>query len=286
MSRKEAQGGARRRKEAQPMEHRQLGSGGPEVPVVGLGSWRVFDLPASRQSVADDVLVAAFGAGTRAVDSSPMYGRSEAVLGSALRDVRRDAFVATKIWTPTVEDGRRQLEDQLGWFGGRVDLEQIHNLIAWREHLPVLEAARDEGKIGLLGATHWNPGAFDELATVMRTGRIRAVQIPLNPLERDAEAAILPLAEELGLGVVVMRPFGEGGLMPGPDPSTLAGLEPFGVTTWAQALLKWVLSDPRVTVAIPATRDPRHAVLNAAAGQPPWFGPNERALVERLACSR
>jgi aryl-alcohol dehydrogenase-like predicted oxidoreductase len=274
------------REEVRPMEHRVLGSGGPEVPVVGLGTWKVFDLPASQQAVADDVVVASFGGGTRVVDSSPMYGRAEAILGAALRDLRRDAFVATKIWTPLVEEGRRQLEDQLSWFGGRVDLEQIHNLVAWREHLPVLEAARDEGKIGLLGATHWDPRAFDELATVMRTGRVQAVQIPYNPLERDAEAAILPLAGELGLGVVVMRPFGEGGLMPGPDPGRLAPLEDFGVTTWAQALLKWVLSDPRVTVAIPATRDPRHAALNAAAGEPPWFGPDERAVVERLAGAR
>jgi diketogulonate reductase-like aldo/keto reductase len=268
------------------MEHRALCPGGPVVPVVGLGTWKVFDLPPDRHRVADDVVVAAFGGGTRVVDSSPMYGRAEAVLGGALRTVRQDAFVATKIWTQSVDDGRRQLADQLGWFGGRVDLEQIHNLVAWREHLPVLEAARDSGSIGWLGATHWNPAAFAELADVMRTGRIHAVQIPYNPLERDAEVAILPLAQELGLGVVVMRPFGEGGLMPGPDPATLAGLERFGVTTWAQALLKWVLSDPRVTVAIPATRDPRHAVLNADAGDPPWFGPDERALVERLAAGR
>jgi len=117
----------------------------------------------------------------------------------------------------------------------------------------------------------------------MRSGRIQAVQIPYSPFEREVERKVLPLAEELGLGVVVMRPFGEGSLLPGPSGEALGPLEPFGVLTWTQALLKWILSDRRVHVAIPATRSPEHARENLAAGAPPWFGPEERALVERLA---
>lgn len=119
---------------------------------------------------------------------------------------------------------------------------------------------------------------------MMRTGRITAIQIPYNPFEREVERAVLPLAAELGLGVVVMRPFGEGDALRRPPPdAALAPLRPFGVSSWPQALLKWVLSDPRCHVAIPATANPDHARENAATGEPPWFGPEERALVTRLA---
>ena len=262
------------------MESRPLGRTGVELPVVGLGTWATFDLADSEQQIADEVVDTAFSAGARLVDSSPMYGRAEKILGSALGHRREEAFVATKIWTPSVSEGRAQLEDQLGYYDGRVDLEQVHNLVAWREQLQWLEAERGEGRVRFLGATHYAASAFEELAAVMRTGRVDAVQIPLNPREREVEREILPLAEELGLGVIVMRPLGgEGSLIPPPDESEL---EPLGLT-WAQALLKWALSDRRVTAVIPATRNPRHARETASAGSPPWFGPEERTLVERLA---
>jgi aryl-alcohol dehydrogenase-like predicted oxidoreductase len=160
----------------------------------------------------------------------------------------------------------------------------VHNLVAWREQLDRLERERDAGRVTWIGATHYSPSAFAELATVMRTGRVEAIQIPYNPHEREAEREILPLAAELGIGVLVMRPFGGGALgrrrVGGED---LAPLREFGVETWGQALLKWVLSDERCTVAIPATSRPERAAENAAAGEPPWLGPDERALVERLA---
>jgi aryl-alcohol dehydrogenase-like predicted oxidoreductase len=159
----------------------------------------------------------------------------------------------------------------------------VHNLVAWRAHLEWMERERDEGRIRVLGATHWRAGSFPELEDVMRSGRLGAIQVPYNPHERAVERTILPLAADLGLGVVVMRPFGEGDLLPGPPVSALASLEPFGVTTWTQALLKWVLSDPRVHVTVPATGRVGHAASNGAAGEPPWFGLEERALVERLA---
>ena len=138
--------------------------------------------------------------------------------------------------------------------------------------------------MGIVGATHWNPSAFDELEAVMRSGRIAEVQIPYNPVENEVERRILPLAEELGLGVLVMRPLGQGSLTRRPpDASALAPLAPFGVNTWAQALLKWVLSDPRCHVVIPATSRPERPAENAIAGEPPWFGEEERALVASLA---
>jgi aryl-alcohol dehydrogenase-like predicted oxidoreductase len=262
------------------METRALGRSGAELPVVGLGTWNTFDLPDDRQEVADNVVETAVAEGTRLVDSSPMYGRAERVLGRALGPRRSETFVATKIWTPTLATGREQFEEQLGFYDGLIDLEQVHNLVAWQEHLDWLEDEREAGRIRFLGATHYASSAFDELARVMRTGRIEAIQIPLNPYEREVERQILPLAEQLGLGVIVMRPLGEGALLPGPDESLL---EPLGVETWAQALIKWALSDPRVTAVIPATTSAEHARENAAAGSPPWFGPDERRLVEQLA---
>ena len=178
-----------------------------------MGTWSTFDVPRTEEADARLVVQAALDAGTRVMDSSPMYGRAEGVLGRALGDRRDDAIVATKIWSSSVEEGRAQFAAQLGFYGGRIDLLQVHNLVAWREHLTWMEAERDAGRIGMIGATHWNPSAFGELAEVMQTGRIVAIQIPWNPLEREAEQRILPLAEDLGLGVLAMRPYGEGDLL-------------------------------------------------------------------------
>jgi len=263
------------------MERRRLGTRGPEVRVVGLGTWQTFDVGEERQDLVDAVVEAAFEEGTRLVDSSPMYGLAERRLGRALASGRRQhSFVATKVWTRSVEEGQAQFEAQLDYYAGRVDLEQVHNLVEWQAHLDWLEAERDSGRVRLLGATHYSAGAFGELETVMRSGRIDAVQVPYNPRERQIEDRILPLAEELGLGIIVMRPLGEGGLLPGPAASELAAL---GVQSWAQALIKWALSDPRITAVIPATRDPKHARENARAGSAPWFDKKERKLVEDLA---
>jgi diketogulonate reductase-like aldo/keto reductase len=178
-----------------------------------------------------------------------------------------------------------QIEFALGLYGW-VDLYQIHNLALWRTHLPALERLHKEEKVRAIGATHYSSASFDELEEVMKTGRITAVQIPYNPRQTEVERRILPLAADLDLGVVVMRPFGEGALLKRPPrPEKLRPLLPFGVTTWSQALLKWALSDPRCHVAIPATASPDHLVENASAGSPPWFGPEERQLVAGLASS-
>jgi aryl-alcohol dehydrogenase-like predicted oxidoreductase len=269
------------------VERRVLGLTGLEVPVVGLGTWNVFDVPARREDGARRVVGAAFAGGTRLVDTSPMYGRSEGVLGRALAavDVRGSAIVATKIWARSVQEGGRQLAAQLDAFGGRVDLEQVHNLVAWREHLEWLEPEVERGRIGALGATHWDERAFPDLIEVMRSGRIACVQVPYNPIEREVERAVLPLAEELGIGVIAMRPFAEAGLLRGPEPDP-GVLRELGVRSWAQALLKWALSDRRVHAAIPATADPAHAASNAEAGGPPWLDASQRELVARLARRR
>jgi diketogulonate reductase-like aldo/keto reductase len=209
-----------------------------------------------------------------------MYGGAEQSLGAALARWRDDVRVATKIWAASVAEGREQYTRQLEWFG-RVEIEQIHNLLAWEEQLPWLEGERDEGRIELLGVTHYAAGKFDELARALRTRRFDVVQLPLNPQERESERELLPLAAELGVSVIVMRPLGEGELLRSSPPAEV--LRELGVETWPEALLKWVLSDERVDVAIPATRSPDHATVNAAAGEPPWFDAEQRRLVERFA---
>lgn len=255
-------------------EERALG------PVVGLGTWNTFagDLGAARAVVG-----AALDAGCELFDTSPMYGAAEASLAAALDGRRDGTTLATKIWTSSVDEGRAQFAQQLGWFG-QIEVQQVHNLVAWNEHLPWLEAEREAGRIGLLGVTHYAAGGFGELERALRTGRFQTVQIPLNPLERECERALLPLAEELGVAVIAMRPLGSGALVRRPPAaSELEPLRAFGVETWPQALLKWALSDPRVDVVIPATSRPERVGENARAGEPPWLGPEERRLVERLA---
>lgn len=267
------------------MEYRVLGQAGLRVPVVGMGTWQTFDVRGGGvESARREVVGAALESGACFFDSSPMYGEAERVLGAALRGRREEALVATKVWTASAAEGRAQAERALGYFGGHVDLYQVHNLVAWREQLRLLEGLRDEGKVGAIGATHYSSSAFGELQEVMRTGRIGAIQVPYNPAQREVERAVLPLAEELGLGVVVMRPFAEGGLLRvGPGEEQLRPLREFGVRTWAQALLKWILSDRRCHVAIPATSSPERMRENAEAGEPPWFGDEEREYVAGLA---
>lgn len=256
------------------MEERRLG------PVIGLGTWNTFDRD---RALAKVVVSAALEEGCRLFDSSPMYGGAEESLGEALRERRSDAVVATKIWADSLAEGRAQFEDQLRWFG-RVEIEQVHNLAAWEEHLQWLEHERDAGRIDRLGVTHYQSSAFDELARALRTGRFSTLQVPYNPLERECESALLPLAAELGVAVIVMRPLGDKSRLPNPPSAeALAPLRDFGVTTWPQALLKWALSDERIDAVIPATSNPDHMRENAGAGQPPWFGSEERSVVERLA---
>ena len=253
------------------MEERRLG------PVVGLGTWNTFGGDARR---ARRVVDAALDAGAHMLDSSPMYSGAEASLGAVLAGRREQAKLATKIWAGSVEEGLEQYGRQLGWFG-RIDVEQIHNLRSWQEHLPWLERERDEGRVGLLGVTHYSPTAFAELARALRTGRFQVVQLPLNPHERACERELLPLAADLGASVIVMRPLGEGALLRRSPPPDV--LEALGAETWAEALLKWVLSDERVDVVIPATANPEHARANARAGSPPWYDAEQRRLVERFA---
>jgi aryl-alcohol dehydrogenase-like predicted oxidoreductase len=250
-----------------------------------MGTWRTFDVRGGKvEGDRARLVAAAVDAGMDLFDSSPMYGEAERVLGRAVAPIRDKVLIATKLWSADDSVAARQIETALAFFGGRVDIYQVHNLVAASRRLDALESLRAEGLVRALGATHHSPGAFDQLRSLMEGGRIDIVQIPYNPSQREVEREILPLAHEMGIGVLVMKPFGQGDLLlRTPNPAALEPLGPFGVTTWPQALLKWVLSDLRCHVAIPATRSPEHLGENLAAAGPPWFGQDERELVVRLA---
>jgi aryl-alcohol dehydrogenase-like predicted oxidoreductase len=267
------------------MEERAFGGSGLTVPAVGMGTWQTLDVRGERDvSARAEVVRAAVDAGTTLFDTSPMYGAAQQVLARSLEGMRERVLVADKVWTPSAAEGREQVRRALEWYGGRVDIYQVHNLVAWREHLPVLEELRARGAVSVIGVTHYAHSAFEQMMEVMRTGRIQMIQVPYNAADRVVEQRVLPLAEELGLGVMVMEPLGSGALVRrSPSARDLEPLTEFGVTTWAQALLKWILSDPRVHCVIPATSRRERAIENAAAGSPPWFDAETREYVARLA---
>jgi aryl-alcohol dehydrogenase-like predicted oxidoreductase len=257
---------------------------GPTVPVIGMGTSETFDT--TDQRLVDSVVSAALDAGSTLFDSSPMYGRAEERLGAALAvDGRRErAVVATKVWTPDDRRAEAQIDASVRFNGGRIELLQVHNMVEWRTRLDQIEARRDRGEVLLTGATHWQPGGFDDLEASMRTGRVDAIQIPYNPIERVVEQRLLPLAQDMGIGVLIMRPFAKNGLMRDvPRPAELAPLQPFGITTWAQALLAWGLAHQATTVSIPATTKPSRAAENAAAGDVEGLDSEHRELIARLA---
>ena len=189
------------------MQTRRLGESGVEVPAIGLGTWQVLDVRGPEERSRHEVVRAALEEGANLFDSSPMYGEAERVLGDALQKHGRDrAIVATKVWTSNDSVAERQIETSLGYFGGRVELYQVHNLVALERRLDMLHRLKEEGKVSAVGATHYSRAAFEDLTSVMRSGRVHFVQVPYNAAETSATEELLPLAEELGLGVIVVSP--------------------------------------------------------------------------------
>ena len=269
------------------MEERAFGATGLTVPVIGMGTWKTFDVRGAQVDARRQVTDAAFDVGATFFDSSPMYGEAERVLGRTLNRRREAAIVATKVWAADDNEAEQQITAALGYFGRRVDVYQVHNLVAWRKRLDQLQRLKDAAAVRIIGVTHYSSSAYDDLLIAMRDPRVQAVQIPYNPEQRAVESKILPTAADLGLGVIVMRPFGEGSLLTNRvSAASLKPLAPFGIRTWPQALLKWILSEPRCHVAIPATSSPEHLRSNASAGAPPWLGPDEREYIAKLARHR
>jgi len=255
------------------------------VPSVGLGTWRVLDVRGREEGSRHEVVRAALEEGANLFDSSPMYGEAERVLGDALnRHGRERAIVATKVWSSNDGEAERQVERSLSYFGGRIELYQVHNLVALGRRLDTLHRLKDEGRVEAVGATHYSRAALGDLASLMRSGLVDFVQVPYNAAETSVTQEVLPLAQQMGLGVIAMVPLGSGRLVRNaPSQTELEPLRDFGIQTWAQALLKFVLSDERVSCAIPATSSPERMRENARAGAPPWFGDEERRYVAALA---
>jgi aryl-alcohol dehydrogenase-like predicted oxidoreductase len=267
------------------MERRPLGRSGLDVPAVGMGTWRTFDVrdPAAEANCRA-VLDEAYRAGATLFDTSPMYGNAEDTLSRTMGARRADALVADKVWTDDDREADAQITRALRWFGGVVDIYQVHNLVALDRRLRTLDGLRAEGTVRVVGVTHYQHNAFPELVRLIRSGRIGMVQVPLNAADALAEREILPAAADHGVGVLIMRPLGEGRLArQRVTAAQLAPLRPYGVTTWAQALLKWILSDPRVSCVIPATSHAERMRENALAGSGPWLDEEMRSYVKRIA---
>ena len=266
------------------MEQRAFGATGLRVPVIGMGTWKTFDVRGKEVEARRRVADAAFDLGATFFDSSPMYGEAERVLGRTLNERRDLAIVATKLWASDDDEAEQQITAALGYFDRHVDVYQVHNLLAWRKRLDQLQRLKDAGAVRVIGVTHYSSNAYDDLLVAMRDPRVQAIQIPYNPGQRAVESKILPAAVDLGLGVIVMRPFGEGSLLRSRvSAAALKPLAPFGIRSWPQALLKWILSEPRCHVAIPATSSAQHLRSNVSAGAPPWLGPDERKYIAKLA---
>jgi diketogulonate reductase-like aldo/keto reductase len=268
------------------MISREIPSSHEVLPVVGLGTWQTFDIESgsAEQTTLQEVLETFVDLGGRLVDSSPMYGRSEAVVGeiSATLNLRNRLFLATKVWTTGKQAGIRQMEESFQKLrASRIDLMQVHNLVDVATQLETLREWKQQGRIRYLGITHYTAGGHDAVARLVKSEPLDFIQINYSVGEREAERSLLPLARERGVAVLANRPFAGGDLFRQvrnrPLPEWAAEIN---CTTWAQLLLKFVISNPAVTCAIPATSKVSHLRDNMRAGSEPL--PNGD-LRERIA---
>ena len=265
---------------------RPIPSSGESLPVIGIGTYKGFDIGSSgneRASVGG-VLSTLFSQGGSVVDSSPMYGKAEEVAGDLLaaQDSRKSAFVATKVWTEGRQSGIDQMNRSMKLLQcDHLDLMQVHNLVDWRTHLATLRSWKEEGRIRYLGITHYSSSAYAEMEKIMRAEALDFVQLNYSLDDRAAEQRLLPLAAERGIAVLVNLPFGQGRLFKSLRGSPLpAWLQEAGCETWSQALLKFALAHKAVTCVIPGTGNPDHMSENCRAGLGEMM---QESMVKKLA---
>lgn len=253
-----------------PMLERAIPASGERLPAIGMGTWITFDVAgdaaagATRAAILSDF----FAAGGRLVDSSPMYGSSEEVLGERMPPgAAGRLFAATKVWTVGALPGRKQVEASRAlWKVKRFDLLQVHNFLDWEAHLPVLQAMKREGRVRYVGVTTSHGRRHDLAAEIMRTRKIDFVQFTYNVARREVERDLLPIAADRGIAVIVNRPFDGGDLFGAKTARALPGWRrEIGCATWAEAFLKFIVSHPAVTCAIPATSRRAHLAENLRA---------------------
>ena len=261
---------------------------GEAMPAVGLGSWITFNVgsdPVARSACAD-VMRAFVDAGGRMIDSSPMYGSSQDVIGDGLRraGLTQRVFAADKVWTSSGAQGRAQIEQsRRKWQVARFDLVQVHNLLAWREHLPTLYAMKAAGEIRYVGITTSEGRRHRDVEDLLRREPLDFVQVSYNPADREVEERILPLARDRGVAVIVNRPFRERALLQSLAGQALPGWSAdIACTTWAQVVLKFIVAHPTVTCVIPATTRVDHVRENLAAAREPL---PDAALRQRIAAA-
>lgn len=258
-----------------PLLLRTIPSTGERLPAVGLGSWITFNVgndPVLRASSAE-VMAAFFEAGGTMVDSSPMYGSAQDVIGFGLGQTgsRAQVFSADKVWTGDTDEGRDQIAlSRSRWGVPRFDLVQVHNLLGWEAHLDTLADMKAAGEVRYVGITTSHGRRHGLFEKVMRERDLDFVQVTYNPLDREVERRILPLARERGIAVIVNRPFQRGSLTQRLEGAPLPGwVRETGAESWAQAILKFILAYPAETIPIPATTRPEHARENVAAAAGP-----------------
>ncbi len=272
---------------AQAIKRKPIPRTGEDLPVIGLGTWQTFDVGLNRPAREPlKAVVRDFArAGGSVIDSSPMYGNSETVAGDLAAElgVHKQLFLATKVWTSGREAGVRQMEESFRRLRAqRMDLMQVHNLVDYRTHLDTLRRWKAEGKVRYIGVTHYTASAYTELERVIASEELDFVQLNYSLVEREAEKRLLPFATEKQLAVLVNRPFAEGRLFSRARGKSLpAWATDIGCASWAQFFLKFIISHPAVTCAIPATSKLDHLADNMRAGLEPISDAKDRDRMAR-----
>ena len=260
------------------MLKRVIPSSGEEMPVIGLGTSRVFDIERSKNelNVREQILDIFYENGGRLIDTSPMYGMSEEIIGiTAKKYIEKNRFfLATKVWTEGRENGMRQIEESFQKMrADKISLIQVHNLLDWKTQIKTLRSLKDEGRIDYIGITHYKSNAFDEMIKIMKAEKVDFAQFNYSMGEREAEQKILPFCKDNGIATLINRPFMRGRLFREAQEKKLPSwVSDYDIDSWGQFFLKYIISHDAVTNIIPATSKPKNMLDNAKAGMGRMLG--------------